>query len=268
MSESLALIISGISIAGSIAGVFFFKGQFKKELYYKESKIKELESAISNLKANSKQDEALKSNSILQAEKEQLSLELQNITSQLSSSNSEIFSLKEENSIILAQSEQTIYKLQEQISELEEKIKSVEDLTQNTVKQSVETQSDNPVSILFVDDSSVIRLTMKKFLVGSGYNLTMANDGVEALAILEKQKFDLIITDLEMPNLDGFGLLEKVWQNPETKHIPMIVVTGHEEVEVKLSKTGALFGLFKKPWNEEELLNRIKALSSIKVQGQ
>jgi CheY-like chemotaxis protein len=282
MSESLALIISGISVVGSIAGVFFFKNQSKKDLDTKDGKIKELEGTINKFKEISKKaQEVITSNqelslelekhneqiSSVQLENDKLSLELHKALEQLNSSQAEIFSLTEENSIIANNSERKVNELQNQISELEARVKESEE-SKNIIEiiEPTESQVTKPISILFVDDSPVIRISMKKLLVGAGYDLTLANDGMDALNILENQKFDIIITDLEMPNLDGFGLVEKISENPEIKNIPTLIVTGHEEVEVKISKIGALFGLYKKPWNEAELLNRIKTLSTMKNQ--
>jgi CheY-like chemotaxis protein len=118
-------------------------------------------------------------------------------------------------------------------------------------------------SILMVDDSAVIRAKMKKLLIEAGYDLTLAIDGLDALKVMEGKHFDLIITDLEMPNLDGFGFLNKLGQTMETKHIPVIIITGHEDVNIKVGESESLSGIYKKPWNEPELLRKVKFLSSL-----
>jgi CheY-like chemotaxis protein len=108
---------------------------------------------------------------------------------------------------------------------------------------------------------------MKKFLKDENYELTLVNDGLEALNALKEKSFDIIITDLEMPNLDGFGLMAQLSDDDTTKDIPVIVLTGHDDVSIKIQEANNLVGLYKKPWNEVELLKRIKLLSYLKNQA-
>lgn len=71
--------------------------------------------------------------------------------------------------------------------------------------------ADEKVSILVVDDSSFNRLVLKRRLGELGYdNVTMAEDGLQGLAALERGRFDVVLLDLEMPNLDGIGVLEQL----------------------------------------------------------
>jgi CheY-like chemotaxis protein len=243
MNENLALIISGISIVGGLGSFVFFQHKTKKDLFDKTNKIYELENSLNNIKNLAKEE-------ILKVTNENKSLKSENeqIKDQLSISQAEIFSLQEENE--LNKINQNVQDTN-QVIEILEKLDNMEDIKE-------------PLSILFVDDSPVIRVTMKKFLKDENYDLTLVNDGLEALSILSEKKFDLIITDLEMPNLDGFELMSKLLGNDNTKDIPVIVLTGHDEVSVKIENSSSLMGLYKKPWNEVELLKRIKLLSNLK----
>lgn len=87
-----------------------------------------------------------------------------------------------------------------------------------------ESQSANK-SILLVEDSITTRLLIKNILTTAGYNVKTAVDGIEACEILQNQSFDLIVSDIEMPRMDGFTLLEKVRAMPQTKDIPVIICT-------------------------------------------
>lgn len=251
MNETLALIISGVSIAGGLGSFVFFQNKTKKDLVGKTNKIYDLETTLSKLKNFSK-EEILKvsnENTLLKTENEQLN-------EQLSISKAEVFSLQEENELrIFNDNERNSAQVMEMLDQLEQ-----DDTEENF------NNAKSPLSILFVDDSSVIRVTMKKFLKEENYELTLVNDGLEALNILNEKKFDIIITDLEMPNLDGFGLMAKLSESADTKDIPIIVLTGHDDVSVKINDANSLMGLYKKPWNEAELLKRIKLLSYLKSQ--
>lgn len=91
---------------------------------------------------------------------------------------------------------------------------------------SVITPNDKQVlkkSILLVEDSITTRLLIKNILTSANYEVKTAVDGVEALEILHNQAFDLIITDIEMPRMDGFTLLEKIKTMPKMKELPIII---------------------------------------------
>ncbi|WP_439594662.1 PP2C family protein-serine/threonine phosphatase [Falsiroseomonas sp.] len=87
------------------------------------------------------------------------------------------------------------------------------------------------VAILVVDDSSFNRLVLKRRLAELGYpNVTMAEDGVQGLAALEKARFDIMLLDLEMPNLDGIGVLEQL-RVVRGAAPPVIVISALTEME-------------------------------------
>ncbi len=120
------------------------------------------------------------------------------------------------------------------------------------------------VSILVVDDSAVPRAKLKKLFESQGYQVTLANDGVHALEAIAKTRFSVIITDLEMPHMDGFELIAAIQGSLDTEDIPVIAITGHEEMQARVHNIQGLFGIFKKPWNDRELLKRVDVLASLK----
>lgn len=118
--------------------------------------------------------------------------------------------------------------------------------------------------LLVVDDSAVPRAKLKKLFEAQGYEVETAADGVLAMEALGKSRFSVIITDLEMPNMDGFELIAAIQGSLETEDIPVIAITGHDEMQARVHNIQGLYGIFKKPWNDRELLKRIEVLASLK----
>ena len=118
--------------------------------------------------------------------------------------------------------------------------------------------------ILVVDDSAVPRAKLRKLFETQGYDVATANDGVEALEAIGKTKFSVVITDLEMPNMDGFELIAAIQGSLETEDLPVIAITGHEEMQARVHNIQGLYGIFKKPWNDRELLKRVDVLAAIR----
>ncbi|QJB57644.1 response regulator [Pseudodesulfovibrio sp. zrk46] len=84
---------------------------------------------------------------------------------------------------------------------------------------------DKPPSILVADDSSSARYVLNNYLTEAGFKVDMAKDGVEALDKALSRHHDAIITDIDMPHMDGFQLCTKLRQNENTAHIPIIVLS-------------------------------------------
>jgi CheY-like chemotaxis protein len=79
---------------------------------------------------------------------------------------------------------------------------------------------------LVVDDSMLIRHTVCRYLEDRGLGVESATDGLEALEMLKSIRPDIIITDIQMPKLDGHRLIEVLKSNPETSRIPIVVLAG------------------------------------------
>ncbi len=80
--------------------------------------------------------------------------------------------------------------------------------------------------ILLVDDSELSRKKFSEILVSEGYAVDEAGSGAEVISMLEKQKYELILLDLNMPGLDGFGTLRLIKSNSLWKDIPVFALTG------------------------------------------
>ncbi len=92
------------------------------------------------------------------------------------------------------------------------------------------------MKILIVDDSSSMRRIVTKFLNNNEFhNLIEASDGVKALASIRTETIDLIVSDLNMPNMNGLELLRIIKEDERTKHIPFIILTV-EAIQASMNK--------------------------------
>lgn len=112
-------------------------------------------------------------------------------------------------------------------------------------------------NILIVEDDPIMRLGMSHFLKSQGYSVFQATDGAEALRSVEKQRFDLVITDLRLPEYDGIEVLKKA--KSISRDIGVIIITAYAEIKsaVQAIKEGA-FDYLAKPFSNEELLIAIE----------
>ncbi len=116
--------------------------------------------------------------------------------------------------------------------------------------------------ILVVDDSITSRSLERSILEAHGYRVRVAVDGLEALDLLHAEKADLIITDIQMPRLDGFGLVEALKADSGLKGIPVIIVSSLESP--KDQERGLLLGadayVVKRKFDQTELLDAIRQM--------
>jgi chemosensory pili system protein ChpA (sensor histidine kinase/response regulator) len=117
------------------------------------------------------------------------------------------------------------------------------------------------LTFLLVDDSISVRKIVGKMLERNGYSVVSAHDGQEALDILRRQQFDAILTDLEMPRLNGYELIEDVRRTWNSDQLPIVVMTTragekHRQLALEL---GANY-YFSKPIDESKLLNFLRGL--------
>jgi two-component system chemotaxis sensor kinase CheA len=119
-----------------------------------------------------------------------------------------------------------------------------------------------PPTILVVDDSITTRSLEKTILESQGYAVRVAVDGVEALAQLRAERADLVITDIQMPRMDGYALLEEIKKDKQLADIPVIVVTSMErrEDQERGLALGADAYVVKRKFDQRELLEAIRQI--------
>ena len=86
-------------------------------------------------------------------------------------------------------------------------------------------------SILVVDDYPAVRRVIKDIIVGLGMTAEEAENGLEAQAALKNKKFDMVISDLVMPEMDGFELTEALRNTPEHRRLPVVIISTHDDAK-------------------------------------
>ncbi len=113
-------------------------------------------------------------------------------------------------------------------------------------------------TILAVDDSASMRQMVTFTLKGAGYDVVDAVDGVDALNKAKAKKFDLVVTDVNMPNKDGITLIKDLRALPDYKFIPMLMLTTESGSDKKMQgKAAGATGWIVKPFNPDQLLKTV-----------
>ena len=115
-------------------------------------------------------------------------------------------------------------------------------------------------TVLVVEDSPTQRECISNQLEWNGLNVIQASDGIEALEKIQANNPDLVLLDIVMPRMDGYGLCRLIKANPETKNIPVVFLTAKvQDIDFTwgLKNAEAYLG---KPWHPKELINTIKRL--------
>ncbi|MGA4644404.1 response regulator [Limisphaera sp. 4302-co] len=121
-----------------------------------------------------------------------------------------------------------------------------------------------PLKILSVDDSKTIRMLVAKAFRPYDATVLEAGNGEEGLAVAAREKPDLIILDVTMPVMDGVTMLTKLKENPELKHIPVVMLTaesGRDNV-IHIARLGARDYLVK-PFKEDQLIGKVTRIVSL-----
>jgi two-component system chemotaxis response regulator CheY len=116
-----------------------------------------------------------------------------------------------------------------------------------------------PQTILTVDDSRTMRDMLKATLTEFGYRVVQAVDGLDGLEALQRDAPDLIITDFNMPNLDGPGFIERVRQDPRYRGTPILVLTTETDpAEKDRARRAGATGWIEKPFDPGKLSDAIR----------
>ncbi|HJQ65966.1 MAG TPA: response regulator, partial [Gemmatimonadales bacterium] len=115
--------------------------------------------------------------------------------------------------------------------------------------------------VLLVDDEDSLRKVLKDLLEREGYEVAEARDGVQALDQVDRVGPDVVVLDLNLPGLDGYGVLSQLRSRPATADLPVIVLTakGDEDNEVRVFELGA-DDFLQKPFRARALSARLEAV--------
>lgn len=117
-------------------------------------------------------------------------------------------------------------------------------------------------TVLTVDDSRTMRSMLSHYLVDAGYNVVTAEDGADGVRKLEENDADIIITDINMPIMDGFEFIEQVRGGVKNSRLPILVLTTESDQEKRdrARKAGAT-GWIVKPFDPDKLITAVRRVA-------
>ena len=118
-------------------------------------------------------------------------------------------------------------------------------------------------TVLTIDDSRTMRDMLLMALEDAGYVVIQAVDGVDGLETLAAQGADVIITDINMPRMDGFGVIEGVRADPNHLTTPVLVLTTESDAEKKArARAAGATGLIVKPFDPVKLVDAVRRVAA------
>jgi len=150
------------------------------------------------------------------------------------------------------------------ILDVEDLVRSIEKLVEEGALAKVrhdplESQPGKTKRVLAVDDSLTVRELERKMLIGRGYIAEVAVDGMDAWNAVRSGVFDLVITDVDMPRMDGIELAKRIKQDPRLKSVPVLIVSykDREQDRIRGLEAGADYYLTKGSFHDETLLQAV-----------
>lgn len=138
-------------------------------------------------------------------------------------------------------------------------------LQEFAARKEVKQTSARKPTIMVVDDSITIRKVTARVLERHGYDVVTARDGMEAVALLEERKPDLVLTDIEMPRMDGYELSSHMRNDARFKDIPIVMITSRTGDKHRLkAKELGIDHYLGKPYQESELIDTVHELVATK----
>jgi two-component system chemotaxis response regulator CheY len=118
-------------------------------------------------------------------------------------------------------------------------------------------------TVLTVDDSRTMRDMLLMALEDAGYRVIQAVDGIDGLEVLAANGADIIITDINMPRMDGFGVIEGVRADPNHRHTPVLVLTTESDAEKKArARAAGATGWIVKPFDPVKLVDAVRRVAA------
>ena len=118
------------------------------------------------------------------------------------------------------------------------------------------------ISVLAIDDSRTIRELVTQTLEGSGFDVTVAEDGVAGVEAFQDANADVVITDINMPRMDGFGVIESIRAGDVNRTVPILVLTTESGAELKQrARSAGATGWIVKPFDDEALVATVRRVA-------
>jgi len=119
------------------------------------------------------------------------------------------------------------------------------------------------MTVLTVDDSRTMREMLRLALADAGFRVVQAEDGIHGLEVLQQETPQVIVTDINMPRMDGFGFIEEVRGDARHRAIPILVLTTESDAEKKnRARMAGATGWIVKPFNPEKLVDAIRRVAA------
>ncbi|MFY0621586.1 MAG: response regulator [Pelagimonas sp.] len=116
--------------------------------------------------------------------------------------------------------------------------------------------------VLAIDDSRTIRNLLRVSLEGAGFEFHSACDGVEGVEVFPDVDPDVVITDINMPKMDGFGVIDSLRSGPNRTNVPILVLTTESSDDLKARARGAgATGWIVKPFDDSSLVSVLRRLT-------
>jgi two-component system, chemotaxis family, chemotaxis protein CheY len=118
------------------------------------------------------------------------------------------------------------------------------------------------IRILAIDDSRTIRGLVQRVMSDAGFVCAVAEDGVEGVARFREDPPDVVITDINMPNMDGFGVIDAIRKGSVRAQTPILVLTTESTVELKTrAREAGATGWIVKPFDDEAIIRTIRRVT-------
>jgi len=119
-----------------------------------------------------------------------------------------------------------------------------------------------PLRILTIDDSKTMRDMLMLTLVDAGFDVLQAVDGQDGVELAERENFDIVITDINMPRMDGYEVIRQLRKRPEHKATPILVLTTESETDKKsIAREAGATGWLVKPFDPDKLIATVRKVA-------
>jgi two-component system chemotaxis response regulator CheY len=118
------------------------------------------------------------------------------------------------------------------------------------------------IKVLAIDDSRTIRELLQQALGNAGFDVETANDGVHGVEVFQDANADVVITDINMPRMDGFGVIDAIRAGETNAKVPILVLTTESGAELKSrAREAGATGWIVKPFDDEGLISALKRVT-------
>ena len=119
------------------------------------------------------------------------------------------------------------------------------------------------ITVLAIDDSRTMRSMVRRALDAAGFTCEVAEDGVDGVRRFDELRPDVVITDINMPRMDGFGVIEGVRAHPDHRSTPVLVLTTESDLEKKMrAREAGATGWIVKPFDPVKLVDAVRRVAA------